>query len=63
MKKQEGVPGMRKEQGIPVFHSGTPLRPLTAERILRIGRLERERRIMGGRAREALARNSPEPKL
>jgi hypothetical protein len=54
MEKPENVTGMRREQGVWVFDSGTPLRALTVERILRIGRLERERRIMGGRMRDVL---------
>jgi hypothetical protein len=54
MEKRENVAGMRNEQGVWVFDSGTPMRALTVERILRIGRLERERRIMGGRMRDVL---------
>ena len=59
MEKQKDIAGMRKEQGVWVFDSGTPLRALTVERILRIGRLERERRIMGGRMRDVLKGGIP----
>jgi hypothetical protein len=59
MKKQEGTPRMRKKQAVWVFDSGTPLRALTIERTLRIVRLERERQILGGRARDVLTRLVP----
>ena len=63
MKKVERIPGLRKEQGLWVFDSGTPIRPLTIERILRIGRLERDRRALNGGAREVLTgqRRKTEP--
>ena len=50
---------MRKKQAVWVFDSGTPLRALTIERTLRIVRLERERQILGGRARDVLTRLVP----
>ena len=62
VKKQENIAGMRKEQGVWVFDSGTRMRALTVERILRIGRLERERRIMGGRMRDVLNGRIPPQK-